>query len=303
MINPDTGDAPNLGANDGSNLLPLTNADYRDYRPSVALAARVFADESVYSDVKLVQDHLAWLELKSSEDTSSKPLCGDSRKDPVFNAAGYILLNKGPWTLLFRYPFYRFRPGHCDALHVDLWHRSFNLLPDAGSFSYNSDVETIDYFTGCAGHNTIQFDSREPMPKVSRFLRGEWLEPKGVKLYESDLADSLSASAGYRDWQGATHHREIKLSESELRVTDHISGFKKHAVLRWRLAPGDWQVQGRSITNQSFNLHIESTAPIEKIQLLKGWESRYYLDLQALPVLEVFVATPGCLTTVVRQVH
>lgn len=302
MIHPDTGDAPNLGANDGANLLPLTNADYRDYRPSAALAAQLFRGESVYSDVKLVQDHLAWLGLKSSADTSSKPLRGGNRRDPIFHAAGYIILNKGPWTLLFRYPCYRFRPGHCDALHVDLWHGSFNLFCDAGSFSYNIDLETSDYFAGCAGHNTIQFDNREPMPKVSRFLRGEWLEAEGLKLSESDLADSLSASAGYRDWQGATHFREITLSESELRVTDHISGFKKHAVLRWRLAPGDWQVRGYSFTNQSFNIHIESTARVEKIELVNGWESRYYLDRQPLPLLEVRVVAPGRLTTVVRQV-
>ena len=301
MINPDTGDAPNLGANDGANLLPLTNADYRDYRPSAALAAQVFFGESVYSDVKLVQNHLAWLGLKGSADASSKPLSGYNPREPIFQAAGYIVLHKGPWKLLFCYPFYRFRPGHCDALHIDLWHGSINLLRDAGSFSYAGDLKTSDYFTGCAAHNTVQFDSREPMPKVSRFLRGEWLEAEGVKLSESDLADSLSASAGYRDWHGATHYRELELSESGLRVTDHISGFRKHAVLRWRLAPGDWQVQGHSVTNQSFNIHIESTAQIEKIQLVNAWESRYYFDKQPVKVLEVHVLKPSRFNTLLRQ--
>ena len=35
LIDSDTGDGPNVGANDGARLLQLTNSSYRDYRPSV----------------------------------------------------------------------------------------------------------------------------------------------------------------------------------------------------------------------------------------------------------------------------
>jgi hypothetical protein len=301
MTDPKTGDTPNLGANDGANLLPLTNADYRDYRPCVALAAKLFCGKLKYPAVKLVQAQLAWLGLGNSADGSTADLSGGNLQPAVFQAAGYIVLKKESWKALLRYPFYRFRPGHCDALHVDLWHGSTNLLRDAGSFSYNSDSMTSDYFTGCTGHNTVQFDDREPMPKVGRFLRGEWLDVDGLKVLNTDLSESLTASAGYRDWQGATHYRELAIGESGLRVTDHISSFKKHAVLRWRLPAGDWEVTGQSVTGQGFSLDIESTAPIKQIQLANGWESRYYLERQSVKVLEVRVSEPGRLTTIVRK--
>jgi hypothetical protein len=42
MTRPENGDAPNLGANDGARLLQLTDTDYRDFRPSVQLAAALF---------------------------------------------------------------------------------------------------------------------------------------------------------------------------------------------------------------------------------------------------------------------
>lgn len=301
IIDPQNGDAPNLGANDGANLLPLTNADYRDYRPCVALATKLFLGESKYTDVKVVQAQLAWLGLENSADGSTADLSGGNLQPVVFQTAGYIVLKKGSWKALFRYPSYRFRPGHCDALHVDLWHGSTNLFRDAGTFSYNSDSITSDYFTGCAGHNTVQFDDREPMPKVGRFLRGEWLDVDGLKISNTDLSELLRASAGYRDWQGATHYRELELSESGLRVTDHISGFKKHAVLRWRLPLGDWVLRGQTVTNQSFRLDIESNVLIKEIQLVEGWESRYYLERRPVKVLEVRIAEPGMLVTFVRQ--
>ena len=42
LVCPLSGDGPNLGANDGSHLLQLTGSGYRDFRPSVQLAANLF---------------------------------------------------------------------------------------------------------------------------------------------------------------------------------------------------------------------------------------------------------------------
>src|SRR5690606_6981941 len=50
MVNAENGDGPNLGANDGARLLPLTDTDYRDFRPSVQLAMALFANTRVYEE-------------------------------------------------------------------------------------------------------------------------------------------------------------------------------------------------------------------------------------------------------------
>jgi hypothetical protein len=48
LTQPETGDAPVLGANDGARLLPLGDSDYRDYRPAVQLAMALFLDRRAY---------------------------------------------------------------------------------------------------------------------------------------------------------------------------------------------------------------------------------------------------------------
>jgi len=50
FIDPGTGDAPNLGPNDGGRLLPIWSTGFRDFRPSIQLAAALFLDESAYSE-------------------------------------------------------------------------------------------------------------------------------------------------------------------------------------------------------------------------------------------------------------
>src|SRR4029079_19380469 len=91
-----------------------------------------------------------------------------------FNDGAYAAVRRGTGMALMRYPRFRFRPSHADALHVDLWKDGTNLLRDGGSYSY-SDMEGTAYFSGTASHNTVQFDDRDQMPRVGRSLFGDWL--------------------------------------------------------------------------------------------------------------------------------
>ena len=38
------------------------------------------------------------------------------------------MMRKGGFSAVFKYPSFRFRPAHCDSLHVDLWHKGENVL-------------------------------------------------------------------------------------------------------------------------------------------------------------------------------
>ena len=79
------------------------------------------------------------------------------------------------WALL-RLPVYRFRPAHADPLHFDLWHKGMNLLRDGGTYAYNASSSDLATFPGIACHNSLQFDALEPMPRLGRFLWGDWLQ-------------------------------------------------------------------------------------------------------------------------------
>jgi hypothetical protein len=235
---------------------------------------------------------------------------GKLKHEPVFHAKGYMVLHRGPWKALLRYPYYRFRPSHCDALHIDLWHGRANLLRDAGSFGYHIEDELAHHFTGPTGHNTIQFDDRDPMPKLSRFLRGSWLKAKKV-VAPRERNGVLFASASYRDSYGTYHSRNVALSAEGLRVVDQVDGFRKRAVLRWRLAPGRWQLLGHKAScrvlidsdgaiNQEYIIEISSDVKIRRLEIVNGWESRYYLKRESVPILEAEICEPGQLVSEYR---
>ena len=293
MVDPHSGDAPNLGANDGARLLPLTDTDYRDFKPSVQLAMALFTDRQAYSDDGPWNLPLAWLGVALPE-RQAKPFTSQ-----VFDDGGYGVLKRDDVMLMLRYPRFRFRPGQADALHVDLWKAGENLLRDAGSYSYNTEPEWLNYFPGTASHNTVQFDDRDQMPRLSRFLFGGWLKTEGLQPL-AENAEETSFGAAYRDGKGASHQRQVRLKGDCLIVRDKIQGFQKKAVLRWRVRPGQWRLDGQTLTDGEHVITVSSDVPLARIELVNGWESRYYLHKNEVPVLEVEIHNAGMLTTEYR---
>jgi len=288
LVDETNGDAPNLGANDGVLLLPLSPTNYRDFRPSVQLASVLFAGAAAYKSDGAWSEILKWLNLPVQKNTVL-PV----RQNQNFDEGGYAVLcsQAKNITVIFRYPRFRFRPGHSDALHVDLWKNGVNMLRDGGSFSY-SDLKWHHYFSGVESHNTIQFDGRDQMPRLSRFLFGKWLQTERFEEVKvSD--DEASASAGYIDWQGARHFRGLVLKENLLEVTDEIEGFSKNAVLRWRLFESSWSLLGGILSDGKCTLNVDANVPVVRMELVEGWESLYYLKKRVIPVLEVEVRKPG----------
>jgi hypothetical protein len=82
-----------------------------------------------------------------------------------------------------------------------------------------------------------------------------------------------------------------------LKVRDEIDGFQHKAILRWRLSPGDWRVEEGVLTDGSHRVSVTGSMPILRFEVVQGWESRYYLQKNEVPVLEVEVDSAGVLTT------
>ncbi|WP_246886810.1 heparinase II/III domain-containing protein, partial [Pseudomonas chlororaphis] len=211
-------------------------------------------------------------------------------------ALNQLLLRRADAFAVLRYPRFHFRPSQADALHVDLWRSGLNLLRDAGTYSYNTSAQWLSYFPGTVSHNTVQFDGRDQMPRLSRFLFGDWLRTRRVDGL-SDTGEATTCGASYGDNAGAFHTRQVRLSDTGLQVRDEIKGFKVGAVLRWRLQPGDWQMSDGVLSNGSHRISVTGSMPIVRQELVQGWESRYYLQKTEVPVLEVEVDSAGVLIT------
>ncbi|MFT6300748.1 MAG: hypothetical protein ACJA2R_000765, partial [Saprospiraceae bacterium] len=175
FTDPKTGDAPNLGANDGARIIPLCSSEYRDYRPTVQLASAVFLKKYYFPPNEGAHNQpLKLLKLEGAKELTDKPVC------KLFDKSGYAFIKVSKARCYIRYPVFKFRPSQCDVLHVDFWLDSKNILRDAGTYSYNCEKKWLDYFPSVTAHNTVQFDNAEQMPRLSRFLYSDWLKTSEV---------------------------------------------------------------------------------------------------------------------------
>lgn len=282
IVDPATGDAPNLGSNDSSHLFAVPETDYRDFRPTVALAAVLFGDGRPWPDYD--DPRVSALGFTQGDHVWPSP------RSRSFDVGGYHVLRAGQAVVVLRYPRFRYRPSQADALHLDLWHSGRNLLRDGGTFSYNTDG--AEWFGGTSAHNTVTFDERDQMPRLGRFLFGDWLRAETVQTVQRD-GDAVGAAAGYIDSKGARHHRQVTLTPTSLTCVDTLSGFFREAELRWRLFPGDWVLEGNTLRGEgvvmTVNTEGETVAPV----LGKTLESRYYQHREQVPLLSVSLRNPS----------
>ncbi|MEJ6788903.1 heparinase II/III-family protein [Brevundimonas sp. BR2-1] len=295
LVDPVTGDAPNIGANDGARLLPLTDTDYRDYRPSLQLAATLFCGARAFADADL-DAPLKWLDIPAPAYVLPKAV---SR---LFDDGGYAVLRRGGALAVLRYPRFRFRPSGADALHLDVWLAGKGLFRDAGSYTYNGDGRWLTYFPGTESHNTVQFDDRDQMPRVGRFLFGDWLRTEEIAPIHA-VPGGEAVKASYRDSKGARHERSVTMNEHGVGVKDWVSGFDRKAVLRWRLPSEAWRLTPDGADGPEGSISIVASTPIVRMSMVRGRESRYYMKLEESPVLEVEIAASGSMETKIAWIY
>ncbi|UFH48242.1 heparinase II/III family protein [Pseudomonas sp. KNUC1026] len=281
MVMESSGDAPNIGANDGAHIINLSACDYRDFRPSLQLASVLFRHARAFGEGSWNLG-IHWLNIAIPE---RRIVPGGST---LMDDGGFSTCRDANHLLVLRFARFSFRPSQADILHLDYWHNGQNLLGDGGTFSYN-DAQWSDYFSGVKAHNTAEFDDRDQMPRLSRFLYGRWPNSYNV----SSSADGMAAS--YTDYKGCSHSRRVSQLSDGLKVVDTLSGFKSCARLRWRLPPGDWMLGADTVScgsvRYAFEADVEFTLVLEQ-----GWASTHYLQRHAVPVIEVAVRAPGNVT-------
>ena len=226
-----SGDAPNLGGNDGSHIINLGQDNYRDFRPTVQTASRHFYNKCVYPkghwDAQLI-----WLSPTDLELTYAPK----KKASKIFPQGGYYIhvsKEANHYWFLLRLPRYKDRPAHSDTLHFDLWSEGENILCDSGSYSYSAgDKSVIAGLKGVAGHNTIQFDDHDQMPVLGRFLFGNWLKGNW-SVIKADGSPVIKA--GYRDNWNNHHKREIFITEDGLKIRDVLEGRAQSYSLGWHV--------------------------------------------------------------------
>lgn len=286
LVDEGSGDAPNLGANDGTAMLLSPSTSYRDHRPSLQLVACLFRKCRLYLCGPWDDAARCW-----GVNPQELPLRSKVRTSRVFRAGGIVaLVGRDTWGVL-RVPVFRFRPCQADALHLDVWMKGVNVIRDTGTYSYNPVGEWHDYFSGTRAHSTCEFDDRDQMPRHGRFLFLQWLRADTFD-FQSD-EESQRVVAGYTDYRNARHVRAVRLEGRNWVVSDQLSGYRDKAVVRWHLAPGTWRLHESRLIGPGVCIEVVSTDRACQLRLVEGWESRAYLERTPIPVFEVEVRDPA----------
>ncbi|MDY0093671.1 MAG: heparinase II/III family protein [Candidatus Vecturithrix sp.] len=284
MTDPHSGNAPNLGSNDGAMLLHAHSCNYRDFRPGIQTASSLFRGRRLFADGPWDEPGY-WLGIKENSTSVDLPTHISAKVSRVLSGGYVIMSGKGSWGML-RFPMYRFRPGHNDVFHFDLWWWGLNICRDDGSYSYHPEnIADEAYFGSVKAHNTVCFDDDEQMPRLGRFLLGKWIAAEQIGAIEQRQDGWQSWRGVYRDWKGHTHKRMISWKDHEWIVEDSITGNFENAEIRFRLAPDQYKLGQDSVSSSWGRIELSGTNFY--IDLEKGFESLYYQEKQHVETLVI----------------
>jgi hypothetical protein len=242
LLDPVSGRAANLGANDGAYIQPLATGGFQDYRPVLQAAARTFLGMPLLPPGAW-DEMSTWLgrDIDSGAGAASSP----NLMFPTQTGSMLRLDGSGSWALL-RAARFTARPSHADQLHVDLWWRGLNLAMDAGTYLYNGQPPWDNHLDGTGVHNTVQVDRRDQMLRAGRFLWLDWAQAK-VIAYDQDRA--IAGHDGYTQL-GVTHQRSLRYVPPDTWIIEDqlLPSRSKPAAhafrLQWLLPDFPWKLDG-----------------------------------------------------------
>jgi len=256
-----SGRTPNLGANDGSLIFPLSVTPFNDYRPTVQAAARAFLRTSIPSGVW--DETALWFGLKETAQVSaSDAYLSDN------------LHGRNSWAYL-RTSRFKSRLSHMDQLHLDLWWRGLNVAQDAGTYLYNAEPPWDNPFVTTRVHNTVTVDGRDQMRRAGRFLVLDWVNAYSKTLLEADEKLVHRILAYHKAWRklGVDHERTVSVMADETwLISDdlHISRPGKIHTFRlhWLLPDWEWK-----LSPQDRGALLELKSPHGWVKLLSKFET------------------------------
>lgn len=251
MIDPASGRTPNLGANDGALILPLSVTPFNDFRPTVQAAVRAFLRFQIPGGV---WDELSlWLGL----DTREKSY------EPNLYMADHL---RGPesWAYL-RATQFPSRLGHMDQLHLDLWWRGLNITKDAGTYLYNANPPWDNPLVVSRVHNTVTVDSRDQMTRGGRFMTLDWFPAYSKSVVATDESALGQVIAYHNGFPGVRHERIVTIYTNERWVVeDRLKSKQAHTFrLHWLLPDWEWEIE-----TEEHKLELGLMSPHGRITLL-----------------------------------
>jgi uncharacterized heparinase superfamily protein len=147
----------------------------------------------------------------------------------IKNLSGYLLINHGPFRLLWDTaplgPDHLLGHAHCDMLSVLLDFGGQSLLTDTGVSQYEEGEERR-YERSTAAHNTVGLDGLEQADMWKTFRVGQRGYPQPCVIEGQRLR---CRHTGFEIWQkGLSHERSLTLQDNGFELTDYVNGPGHH---------------------------------------------------------------------------
>ena len=181
----ENGRLPNYGSNDGAWFFPLSDSDYRDYRPQLNTLHKILTGTYLYSKSAIIEDSL-WVSNKLA--VKNNYLTPLQKKSGMlsYRVGGYYMLRETDSFTFIRCGKHKDRPAQADNLHIDVWVKGKNILRDSGTYNYNAEDDLVRYFMGTGSHNTVTVHNNSQMLKGSRFIWYFWSQAISAKWFETE---------------------------------------------------------------------------------------------------------------------
>ena len=234
-IDPESGDLPNHGPNDGAYVLPLSTRPYRDFRPSLTAAAATFG-APLPDSIEPNAETLAWLHADA-------PARQPAARAPYVRSgpSGWAVAATSGARVFARAGRYRSRPGHIDPGHMDVWIGGKAMAIDAGTFRYMAPSPWNNGLAAIEVHNTVSITGVEAARRGPRFLWLTW--PRARIDTASVVGDEILIQITNDSWQhrGITHRRRCTVRADGALIIDEIRtdpSFAGPVHVHWLLEDG-----------------------------------------------------------------
>lgn len=252
----ESGDVPNYGSNDGALILPLTTGGYRDFRQGINAVYALIQGSQLYN-FPYLSEELLWLNYSPE----NCPM-NETRKSIDFPATGLsVFRSKQSWMMIVC----KRKMHHMDNGHIDLWVDGKNVLCDAGSYSYASDLGRELYSN--KAHNTSYCEGIEQIRRVGPFAVYGQPKVKTRIWTEDSIEFVIQFSTGYEHW------RRIEVTKRGYEIFDEVITGGRKGIIQFHALGNVEQIDDHSVRLDGCILKCNA-----EMQISKSKRSLYYLQ-------------------------
>lgn len=192
----------------------------------------------------------------------------------VFSESGHVLGRFGDWFVRWDASplgYLSMAPhGHCDALHLSIWHKGDPVVIDPGTGAYYADKPLREHLAGWSSHNGPRFDPLTPRfpERFGTFLWGSPHNTPGIQIL------SQAAVVVSLEWPNGVLQRKLEYwAEKDAWIVE--DKFSPRSAANVDAMASDWKfspaAQVRRMTEGHYSIQTPNACLLFKIE--EGWRA------------------------------